>query len=50
LSKDQDALYEVEEALKRIENGSYGVCEMSNEPIPPSRLEAIPFARFTLEN
>jgi RNA polymerase-binding transcription factor DksA len=50
LSKDQDALYEVEEALKRIENGSYGVCEMSNEPIPSSRLEAIPFARFTLEN
>jgi RNA polymerase-binding transcription factor DksA len=49
LSQEQDALYEIEEALKRIENGSYGVCEMSNKPIPHARLEAIPFARFTVE-
>jgi DnaK suppressor protein len=31
LSQEQDALYEIEEALKRIELGSYGVCEMSNK-------------------
>jgi RNA polymerase-binding transcription factor DksA len=49
LSQEQDALYEIEEALKRIENGSYGVCEMSNKLIPHARLEAIPFARFTVE-
>jgi RNA polymerase-binding transcription factor DksA len=49
LSQEQDALYEIEEALKRIEIGSYGVCEMSNKPIPHTRLEAIPFARFTVE-
>jgi len=49
LSQEQDALYEIEEALKRIEIGSYGVCEMSNKPIPHARLEAIPFARFTVE-
>jgi RNA polymerase-binding transcription factor DksA len=49
LSQEQDALYEIEEALKRIENGNYGVCEMSNKPIPHARLEAIPFARFTVE-
>jgi RNA polymerase-binding transcription factor DksA len=49
LSQEQDALYEIEEALKRIENGYYGVCEMSNKPIPHARLEAIPFARFTVE-
>lgn len=49
LSQEQDALYEIEEALKRIELGSYGVCEMSNKPIPHTRLEAIPFARFTVE-
>jgi RNA polymerase-binding transcription factor DksA len=49
LSQEQDALYEIEEALKRIEVGSYGVCEMSNKPIPHTRLEAIPFARFTVE-
>jgi RNA polymerase-binding transcription factor DksA len=49
LSAEQDALYEIEEALKRIEMGTYGVCEMSNKIIPPARLEAIPFARFTVE-
>ena len=49
LSQEQDALYEIEEALKRIELGTYGVCEMSNKPIPHARLEAIPFARFTVE-
>ncbi len=49
LSQEQDALYEIEEALKRIENGGFGVCEMSNKPIPKNRLEAIPFARFTVE-
>jgi DnaK suppressor protein len=49
LSAEQDALYEIEEALKRIELGSYGVCEMSNKFIPHARLEAIPFARFTVE-
>jgi RNA polymerase-binding transcription factor DksA len=49
LSQEQDALYEIEEALKRIETGSYGVCEMSNKPIPYARLEAIPFARFTVD-
>jgi DnaK suppressor protein len=49
LSQEQDALYEIEEALKRIETGAYGVCEMSNKFIPHARLEAIPFARFTVE-
>jgi RNA polymerase-binding transcription factor DksA len=49
LSQEQDALYEIEEALKRIEIGTYGVCEMSNKTIPHARLEAIPFARFTVE-
>jgi RNA polymerase-binding transcription factor DksA len=49
LSAEQDALYEIEEALKRIDSGTYGVCEMSNKLIPHARLEAIPFARFTVE-
>lgn len=47
LSQEQDALYEIEQALKRIEIGGYGLCEMSGKPIPVTRLEAIPFARFT---
>jgi RNA polymerase-binding transcription factor DksA len=49
LSQEQDALYEVEEALKRIDNGTYGTCEMSGKSIPHPRLEALPFARFTVQ-
>src|SRR5207247_5618816 len=49
LTQEQDALYEIDEALKRIEIGTYGKCEMSGKPIPHARLEAIPFARFTVE-
>ena len=49
LSQEQDALYEIDQALKRIELGTYGKCEMSGKAIPRARLEAIPFARFTVE-
>ena len=49
LSQEQDALYEIEEALKRIEVGNYGMCEMSGKPIAHARLEAIPFTRYTVE-
>ena len=49
LSQEQDALYEIEQAMKRIQAHVYGVCEMSGQAIPVSRLEAIPFARFTVD-
>lgn len=49
LSQEQDALFEIDEALKRIARGAYGVCEMSGKQIPKARLEARPFARFTVE-
>lgn len=49
LSQEQDALYEIDQALKRIDLGTYGVCEMSGQKIPHARLEAIPFARFTVQ-
>jgi RNA polymerase-binding transcription factor DksA len=49
LAKEQDALYEIEEALVRIRKGFYGICELSNRKIPQARLEAIPFARLTVE-
>lgn len=49
LSQEQDALYEIEQAMKRIIAGTYGVCDMSGHPIPLARLEAIPFARFTVD-
>ncbi len=49
LSSDQDAIYEIEEALKRIEKNTYGVCELTGKAIPRSRLEAIPWTRFTVQ-
>jgi len=49
LSADQDAVYEIEEALKRIERKTYGVCELTGKNIPRARLEAIPWTRFTVE-
>jgi len=49
LSQEQDALYEIEEAIKRVDAGTYGTCEMSGKQIPHPRLEALPFARFTVQ-
>ncbi len=49
LSADQDAVYEIEEALKRIEKGTYGICELTGKQIPKTRLDAIPWTRFTVE-
>jgi RNA polymerase-binding transcription factor DksA len=48
LAKEQDAIYEINEALKRIDVGTYGLCEMSGEIIQEERLEALPFTRFTV--
>ena len=49
LSSDQDAIYEIEEALKRIERSTYGICELTGKQIPKVRLDAIPWTRFTVE-
>jgi len=49
LSSDQDAIYEIEEALKRIEKSTYGICELTGKTIPRARLEAIPWTRFTVQ-
>lgn len=49
LSSDQDAVYEIEEAIKRIEKNSYGVCELTGKSIPKMRLNAIPWTRFTVD-
>ena len=49
LSQEQDALHEIEEALVRINSGEYGVCQGSGAGIPQARLEAMPFARCTVE-
>jgi len=41
-------LAELEDALERINNGSYGICAVCDAPIHPKRLEAIPYARLCL--
>ena len=49
LSQERDSLFEIDAALKKIQDGAYGLCEISGKPIPHARLEALPFARYTVE-
>jgi RNA polymerase-binding protein DksA len=49
LCAEQNALFEIEAALKRIRDGTYGICELTGKPISPARLEALPWTRFTLK-
>ena len=49
LSSEQEALNEIEAAIDRIHKGTYGVCEVTGEPIKAERLEAVPFTRFSVE-
>jgi len=48
VSSEQEALAEIEAALGRIFSGSYGVCEITGQPISPERLEAVPFTRYSV--
>ena len=48
LANEQDALYEIVQALGRIDRGVYGICQECGEKIPKARLEAIPFTRLTV--
>ena len=43
----KEVLHEVLDALRRMERGTYGICEITGEPIEETRLEAIPWARFS---
>lgn len=45
----QTQLLEIEMALARIEKGSYGICEETEEPIGAERLRAVPWTRVSLE-
>ncbi len=49
LSSDSNAIYEIEEAIRRIESGTYGICELTGKPIQRDRLSAIPWTRFSIE-
>ena len=43
------SIVNVLEAIRRIERGTYGICELSGKPIEPERLSAIPWTRYSLE-
>jgi DnaK suppressor protein len=46
----EDLMSAIDHALQKIEDGTYGVCDMSGEDIPRGRLELIPWAALTAEN
>ncbi|MHC4159443.1 MAG: TraR/DksA family transcriptional regulator [Planctomycetota bacterium] len=45
VESERKLLLEINAALQRIEDGTYGICEGTGQPIPKERLEAIPWAR-----
>ncbi len=47
--REREQLRRIEEALERIERGSFGMCEDCGEPIPRARLEAVPWATLCVE-
>lgn len=50
VSNEQDLLYEIDLALKRIEEGTFGICEECKEPISKKRLDVVPFARYCIKD
>ena len=46
---ERKELVEIDGALARIDEGSYGVCEGTGESITRSRLEAIPYTRYSID-
>lgn len=49
ITNQTEILAEIDAAIKRIKDGTYGICEVTGKPIPEARLSAIPFARYTKE-
>lgn len=45
---ERKLMKEIDEALDRMENGTYGICEGSGKSIPRARLEAIPWAKYCI--
>lgn len=50
VANEQEALNEIEAAIKRIHAGTYGTCEITAKPIAKERLLAVPFARYSVES
>lgn len=45
---EQEVLFEIDAALRRIEKGTYGICELTGQPINIERLQALPYVRYTV--
>ncbi|CAA9215167.1 MAG: hypothetical protein AVDCRST_MAG10-349 [uncultured Acidimicrobiales bacterium] len=50
LEQVEAELADVEHALRRLDEGTYGTCEVDGKPIPEERLEAMPATRLCLEH
>ncbi len=48
VSSEQDLLYEIDEAIRRIDAKTYGICELTGEAIERARLNIIPYARYSV--
>ena len=48
-SGEQEIIYEIDEALKRIKEGKYGKCESCGKKIPVRRLKAVPYAKHCIQ-
>jgi RNA polymerase-binding transcription factor DksA len=48
-SATQASIVDVLDAIRRIERGTYGICELTGKPIEPERLRAIPWARYSIQ-
>lgn len=48
MGSEQEVLFEIDAALRRIEKGTYGICELTGQPINIERLQALPYVRFTV--
>ena len=46
---ERQQLREIDQSLQRIADGTYGVCQMTGKPIPKARLDAKPWAKYTIE-
>lgn len=47
-SSEQEVLYQIDEALKRMEEGGYGSCQQCDKPISLSRLKAVPYTSLCI--
>jgi DnaK suppressor protein len=49
-ANEQETLYEIDQALQRIKEGGYGICEECGQQIAKNRLKAVPFAKYCIKH